>query len=830
MKSIISSAAVLLVLASGYAVRDGGETVGALKRPTNEAVQEALSTRVAVLIRTETHDYAAVVAAIEAAGGSVTRQFEFARGLAATVPARAISRLRRVDGVLGVGPDEVRRLASVSADDYDRATKSLRLASPPPRIVPMGGDISSINELDKLIAQGVAFDLESKFDLGEKFTFSPDQLRTLTNEMTPDQYANPIAQNAIPVWQSGNFGQGTTVAVIDSGIYADHFLLTGRVVGCVDISEDVGSADEGCSRPGNNYHGTHVASTVAGNGAVLVPADHPIAKAISRHLAPLTNASSLGFPGGRILPLNGIAPLANLYGVKVFPASGAGAPTSTIIAGIEHVIAQKVAGTDIDVINMSLGGGTTYDGRTLEDQAVDAATAAGITVVTAAGNEGPAAQTAGSPASAQSAIAVAAIADPMHMRTFWDFNFFPSNSGKQLFVSDVPQIAYFSSRGGTADGRAKPQISAPGTFILAALISEEDPDGVGFSSGTSMATPGIAGTIALLNTASDLNGLNASPYDNLQALQAGAVPLPGFGEFEQGAGANDAAAAVQALLADNNLGEAFPALPAASPDAPVMPAGIDLGIENGGSSTISVSNLQPGMSQHYYVRTDRNTNLIAVDASNVRTRRDPFGINSFEVYVKTGTRTFLDYYAESINVFGDARIEVRDRSTSVSGAVTGVIAEDAVIQPGYTRITIENDWTSSGPISGTFEVTVEANGNEPAPISVPGAIMTGDTQVLGVAPCPGLACRIDLTWENDWTRYPTTDLDLVLFGLDAGGSAIVLDVGGASLRSPESNNVPFLLVGEDEDVPAVQSVAILVDGFDTNGVLEDYVVDYWPAD
>ncbi len=621
--------------------------------------------------------------------------------------------------------------------------------------------------------------------------------------------------------------------MIDSGVYADHFLLEGRVVACVDLSADVGTEDEGCSRPGNNFHGTHVASTIAGNGAALVPADHPIAKAIARHTDPLVNASSLGFPGGKILPLNGIAPLANIYGVKVFPAAGGRAPTSVIIAGIEHVIDQRNAGADIDVINMSLGGGSTYDGRDLEDQAVDAATAAGIAVVVAAGNEGPSARTTGSPSTANSGISVGAIADPIHMRVFWDFNFFPQNSGQHLFVSDVPQIAYFSSRGGTADGRTKPQISAPGTFILAALISEENPDGIGFSSGTSMATPGIAGTVALLNTASDLQSLGAAPYDYLQALQSAAQPLPGYGEFEQGAGANDAAAAAAALQADGTLGEAFPVLLGPAMISPVPPPeGTDLGIGAGGTATFEVADLQPGMSRHYYVQTDRDTSLIALDVTDVETKSDPFKINSFEVYVKTGTRTYLDYYAESVNVFGDAHFEVRDRSTEVTGAVGGVITEERVIQPGYTRITIENDWTSASAMSGTFELTVEANGNPLAPVMVPGAISTGGQDVLGVAACPALLCRIDLTWENDWTVYPTTDLDTVLLGLDEGGAPIAFDFSGASLSSPESNNDP-LIVPLDPDVEVepedVASVLIIVDGFDTHGRLETYRLDYWPV-
>ncbi len=824
--------AVLAVLAAGYAARDVVQDTTSFSpaQPSQAQIDAMLDTPVNVLVRTENHDYSNVTAVIENHGGEVTRTFKYARGLAATVPARALTKIRRADGVLGVGADEIRKLASFSPGDYDRSAKSRTIAKTLPGIQPLGGEISKINDLDRAIALGTAFDLKSKFKLGQNIRFDQSQLAALTAELTPDQYANPVAQNAVSVWAGGNFGQGTMVAVIDSGVYADHFLLEGRVPYCVDLSVDVGTEFEGCSRPDNNFHGTHVASTVAGNGAALLPAGNAISTAITRHMGPLVNASSLGFPGGKILPLNGIAPLSQIYGVKVFPANGGGAANSIIIAGIEHVIDQKLAGIDVDVINMSLGGGTTYDGVDLEDQAVDAATAAGITVVTSAGNEGPAYQTTGSPATAQSSIAVAAIAHPIHVRTFWDFNFFPSNSGHQLFVSDEPQIVAFSSRGGTADGRAKPQISAPGVFILAALISPEDPQGLGFSSGTSMASPGIAGTVALLNTASDVRGLGASPYDYLQALEAGADPLPGYGVLEQGAGANNAAAAMAALLGDNHLGEAFPPLPAPDPASPVVPEGTDLGIENGGSVTVQVNDLAPGLAQHYYVKTDRNTSRIAVDATGIRTKRDPFGINSFEVYVKTGTRTYQHYYAESINVFGNAHIEVTDLHSEATGAVGNAdLVSHMLIQPGYTRITIENDWTSSGPMSGTFEITVEANGNPSGVASIPGSIADHDFVPVAPLPCPELACRLDITWVNDWTVYPTTDLDLVIFGIDDDFNLWELDLSAASLNAPESNNNPFFLFGGG-DVGNVTQAFVFVDGFNTHGRIEDFVVDWWPAE
>ncbi|MGH9261732.1 MAG: S8 family serine peptidase, partial [Acidimicrobiales bacterium] len=100
--------------------------------------------------------------------------------------------------------------------------------------------------------------------------------------------------------------------------------------------------------------------------------------------------------------------------------------------------------------------------------AVDRAAERGILVVTAAGNTGPGARTIWTPADADSAIAVGA-------------------------EDSLGTIASFSSRGPTADGRLKPDLTAPGVDVCALAGS-----GVRRLAGTSFATPLIAATAALI--------------------------------------------------------------------------------------------------------------------------------------------------------------------------------------------------------------------------------------------------------------------------------------------------------------------------------------------
>jgi serine protease AprX len=122
-----------------------------------------------------------------------------------------------------------------------------------------------------------------------------------------------------------------------------------------------------------------------------------------------------------------------------------------------------------------LGTSTSSDGTDSTSLAVNNAYNSGIVVCVAAGNSGPAKYTIGSPGAADKALTVAAMADAGEM----GYN-----------------LAYFSSRGPTADGRTKPDIAAPGYNITAAEANSTN--GYIQHSGTSMATPFTAGTVALI--------------------------------------------------------------------------------------------------------------------------------------------------------------------------------------------------------------------------------------------------------------------------------------------------------------------------------------------
>ncbi len=742
-----------------------------------------------ILIGTESHDYSDAIAAVETAGGTVTRQFKYARGIAATVPAAGLIDLFGA-GVGKIGLDQKRTLAAAPEQlaGVDPAALDAALMSP--------------TELDASGYEIIAADAAA-----------------LVGEI--DTYWGYISQNAWPVWDEGNFGQDSLIAVIDTGVYADHVMFSdgmggSRAIDGVDLSADVGTPFEGWSRVDNHYHGTHVAGIAAGAAAIVAPNDDPLVESIEYHAGislPVYDSDN------KIIPLIGMAPEALLYGIKVFAHDGGGASESTIIAGIEHAIEQKelydstggAEGYDIDVINMSLGGWNGFDGRDLEDQVVNYATAAGITVVSAASNDGPYSGSIQSPGTANSSITAGAIAEPVTTRVFWDIYYGLSWAGDYLFTSDDPQVIYFSSRGPTADGRDKPTASAIGVFVLSAMTGS--PGALGWASGTSMATPNIAGLAALLNTYGEPMG--ASPYDYKQAIVAGAHPVPGFDELDQGAGLIDAAASMSALEADGNLGEAHPDLRNGYSARIAQPKGEPLQNVNAKHGTTFTVSLAPGMQQHYYFQLQPNAERVTIDVTDVDLGIDPILFNSFELYVQGGMSGVNNAYVDTTNVYGNASFVIEDLSTTATGDIFGVNTQDMPLMPGYWKLVIENDWTSFDTITGTFTVNVETGDNSVKPDeSYSDKFVTGDETFFPVGFGPG-GVELELSWKDNYQRYPTADMDLIVVWFDTNGAGHV-EFGGATINSPEK-----VLI----DSTDVAEVYVLVSGYDTYGKTVPWTLD-----
>lgn len=801
-RNVPSSALIILLVAS---LAIGGAILysPAVEEPINEVHEPTISnglmnymfehsdTMVKTLIYTWNYDYENVVNRINELGGTVSFEYQYARGIAAEMPRAAIIEISEMPEVERVELDEMREPASLdretmAAMDFDIVESAF------------GIDASEFTALD--------------LDAAE--------VQAIRAGMSPENYGNQLAHEVYPLWNEGNFGQDSLIVVIDTGIQADHSMfLPGQVIGGMDFTDDVGTEFEGATVSTNHWHGTHVAGTAAGNGVYCFGTSGIIPQAMMYNGYVLDTCEDFGLPDSSLIPLYGNAPDASLYAVKVFDHTGGSTPTSIIIAGIEHVIAMHESGEqDVDVVNMSLGGGTGYEGRDLESQVVDYGSSVGITFVVSAGNDGPASLTIGTPSGANTAITTGAAATPAHTRTFWDFNFGSLGIGEILYPTDDTQMIYFSSRGPTSDGREKPTASTVGVFVLSAFTGSTG--ALGFASGTSMASPNLAGIVALLNTYGETVG--ASPYDYKQAVVAGSTPMPGYEDWEQGAGFVSAADSMDALEADTRYGSEERDLRRYHRYIAAEPYGEELFESRRGhhhshreprTETFSITDLTPGHVEHFWFKGSDTIESITMDVTNVELGVDPILFNSFEVNIMSPIRTTdTGYYFASTNVWGDATFEISDLNSTVSGNVFGVIAENLPMMDGYYRISIENDWTSFDNLSGDFSITITYDQDHyfSADEYHFGVTYTGDVDIFDVGFGTN-GVMLELGWLRDWYFYPASDMELIVFWTDTDGVEYeVLD--GATFSSPE-----IAIINADN----IASVTVVVEGLETYG--------YWDA-
>ncbi len=302
-------------------------------------------------------------------------------------------------------------------------------------------------------------------------------------------------------WNMGITGKGVTVAVIDTGV-APHPDLGDRYK---EFKDFCGSEDGIENAYDDNGHGSHCAGLVAGDG---------------------TKA------GGRF---KGPAYEADIVGVKVLGGSGGGS-LSSIERGIRWCIANKDR-LGIKILSMSLGANANlHEKHDVIAQAVNDAIKAGLLPVIAAGNSGPGIETVGTPAITKDALTVGAYDD------------------KNTATHADDTMAFFSSRGPTTRDRlVKPDIAAPGVNMVSLLSPNSElqdadvtkmPPYYVLLSGTSMATPVVAGCAALVMQANP----DLTPAQVKQILIETSETMIDTPGILGGAGLVDPAAAVRKAL------------------------------------------------------------------------------------------------------------------------------------------------------------------------------------------------------------------------------------------------------------------------------------------
>jgi len=408
------------------------------------------------------------------------------------------------------------------------ADRASRMSSGFSAVVIQATDVNSLGQLKSLVEQGggAAGRLLPIINAQaavlpnaaiKALSDNPGVLRvSLDREMTSAMERTGATVGATAVRQQlGLDGSGIGIALIDSGITAWHDDLSSaaggqRVAAWVDLVK-------GKSAPYDDYgHGTHVAGILAGNG--------------------------YDSSGAR----SGIAPGSSLVVLKALDATGGGR-ISHVIAAFDYILAHKTQ-FNIRVVNLSLSTGVyesfNDDPLTLAaKKLVDA----GIVVVAAAGNQG---------VTADGHTEYGAITAPGNAP--WVLTVGASSHMGTVDPSD-DTMAIFSSRGPTAvDIASKPDLVAPGVGIeslsdpLSAFYTSKAPyllDGTVARSykpylslsGTSMATPVVAGSVALMVQANPA----LTPNEIKAILQYTARVHPRYNRLTQGVGFLNAQGAVE---------------------------------------------------------------------------------------------------------------------------------------------------------------------------------------------------------------------------------------------------------------------------------------------
>ena len=187
-------------------------------------------------------------------------------------------------------------------------------------------------------------------------------------------------------------GKGVRIAIIDTGIDTTHPAFQDPDLTMPSGFPQVNNAND------RQYANSKV---IVARNYDTTPGTTPL-DTVGQHgtaVAMVAAGEANAGPHGVIM---GIAPKAQLGDYKVFPDNQDGAPDDLIIEAIDDAVSDGM-----DVINLSLGSIITErPDQDLLIQAVERASASGVIVVTAAGNDGPGANTIGSPAASPSAITV----------------------------------------------------------------------------------------------------------------------------------------------------------------------------------------------------------------------------------------------------------------------------------------------------------------------------------------------------------------------------------------------------------------------------------------
>jgi subtilisin family serine protease len=468
----------------------------------------------------------------------------------------------------------------------------------------------------------------------ERILIDPVEFADATEDQLREITYNVAIMNVPQVWDMGFTGQDVVVAVLDTGVNYNHSDLQNNMWEHPDFPYHGWNFTSNSNNPMDFHgHGTHCAGTVAGDG---------------------TAGSQTG-----------MAPSAKIMALQVLTASGGGTE-SGVWAAIEFGVEYGA-----DVLSLSLGWQHSWGpDRAAWRTTMDNALAAGVVAAVAAGNEGD----------QQSAYPIPSnVRTPGDIPAPWRHPDQPDTGTRSAVVcvgatNQSDNIASFSSRGpvtwqnvnpyndyqySPGAGLIRPDVVAPGVDVKS--LRHNNNSGYTTMSGTSMATPGVAGVMALILSKNP----GISPEEMSQLLEETALSFSPFKSNTFGSGRVDALEAI--------LNTSFP--------GPVYVSHA-INDEQGNNN----GQVNP-------------TELISLDLALVNNSDQVFeGVEAY-VYTESPYITFID----SIAFFGNFD---QGQTVEVADAVSFQVANNI---PGSYRIVFTIETTDGSEIwKSSFEIVAGA--------------------------------------------------------------------------------------------------------------------------
>lgn len=756
MKRLVTILALVAILTSFFAVP---VAAGKKRGPKIDATVD-------VLIQA-TGSTDGLVREIKSLGGTISFQYKNVPIVAATIPVEAFRSLVKFSGVITIEKDgmvyPVEEFSGGKNDSH-----------------PMSYEVEDVAGVEIQAMDPAAFD----------------------SSALPEGYANFLYTGADLTWDDTSAGAGTIVAVVDTGT-VPNTCIGHAVIGAPGYPYGYNSTGDGvpATSPSNHWHGTHVGGVIASSCALnftSVPT-HPIYLAQAAHLG-----WDIDF-----VPIFGQAPEAKLYPVKVFPYTGAGSPTSVILNGLDHILTLKNDDLlDIDVINMSLGGPTLWDGRDAFDRFVEELQAADMLVVVATANNGPIPNSVGSPSTSFGAVCVGALDYAPSSRTLYEYlglAVWPGAPGMGMVMrpTNEERVVNYSGRGPLSDGRFGPEIVALGHWNFHQGPNNE----LRWAGGTSFSAPTVAGAAALLNAYMETTmSMETNPVILENVLLKGADPdvvAPQWQDInDQGYGTLDVPASFDFLESGDWALE--PAQKVGRLTANVLGKPVKGRVQTWESDTIT---LNPSESFDAVFEIGRYTSQVTIEVFDIDIPDNwsyAYWANALEVHLQSAKRTDVDHPVEGYwypwygNSF-DIVVEDGQWNFPVFPWVDYMPMEN-----GLMKLSLIGDYSNEEQVS--FKVRITRENERPRLTSriFSAELETGDVFAIPVDIPEGTStATFDLTWHRGWNKFPTSDIDLLIFDPDG----ILVSVDGATMNAPERAIL---------DAPKAGTWWLLIMGYEVN--------------